>query len=168
MSTVKRKVVLDTNVWLDYSDPDRAGFPEAMALLDKMLLAIESVDLYYLSANMKDVYYLFLRDRKSRMRAEGREVTPEGARAMNEIAWASIAHIEDIATPLPLDARTLWMAPKLRDYNPDFEDCLLLAACELFDIDLLVTSDEQLLRHAPCNAMAPKEAATYLEVVTSR
>lgn len=52
-----------------------------------------------------------------------------------------------------LDAR-VWLARKHLRISEDFEDCLVLAAAQRAKADLLVTSDEVLLRHAPVVALS--------------
>lgn len=52
-----------------------------------------------------------------------------------------------------LDAR-VWLARKHRRIHEDFEDCLVLATAQRAKADVLVTSDEALLRHAPVAALS--------------
>ena len=68
-----------------------------------------------------------------------------------------------LATAVPFDTRTVWLARKLKHTNLDFEDCLVLAACQLANVKYLVTSDSQLRDKAPLAALSPSDMLSYLE-----
>ena len=61
------------------------------------------------------------------------------------------------------DVWQVWLARKLKHTNLDFEDCLILAACQLANVRYLVTSDSQLRDKAPLAALSPSDMLSYLE-----
>ncbi|PWL79909.1 MAG: hypothetical protein DBY20_01410 [Coriobacteriia bacterium] len=61
------------------------------------------------------------------------------------------------------DVRQVWLARKLKHTNLDFEDCLVLAACQLANVRYLVTNDNKLKDKAPLAALSPSDMLSYLE-----
>lgn len=158
----RRTVLLDTNIWLDYLIREREGHPFAMALIERTINA-EGIDLCCFAGSLKDIYFIFQVDRKRALREGSGEVRDEDARAINEIAWAAITTIEDLATIIPSDMRTTWLAQRMKKLCSDFEDCLLLGACEIADVDFFVTNDKQLQRIAPVKAADAESILVYLQ-----
>ncbi len=58
----------------------------------------------------------------------------------------------------------IWYAEKLRGVHDDFEDNLVLAAAERVKATYLVTSDEQLLKHATVATLTPERALAALKI----
>lgn len=52
---------------------------------------------------------------------------------------------------------------KPKHTNLDFEDCLILAACQLANVRYLVTNDNKLKDKAPLAALSPSDMLSYLE-----
>lgn len=157
----RKTVLLDTNVWLDYLIEERSGHSSAMALIERVIDTDEA-ELCCYAGSLKDVYFIFLIDRKRRLREEFGEVSERDARALNEIAWAAIEAIEGLVSVIPSDTRTVWLARKMKRFCADFEDCLVLAACELSGANFLVTGDEGLRKVAPVKAGNAEEILPYL------
>ena len=154
------RLLLDTNVWVDYFCGWRPRHKEAFCLINS---AIEDrATLFYLAGGLKDVYYLVAAEQKRHLVADGLELTEGNARAINQIALRSIDAMQDISSPVPLDLRTIWLGRKLESTCSDFEDCLVLGACELAEVDFLVTSDEKLRSRATVAALSPADMTSYL------
>ena len=153
-------LLLDTNVWLDYLMPDRAGHQEAFQLVD---LAIRTeMPLLIAAHSLKDLYYLFWQIGKARNRAEGK-LTPEAAsESARAAAWAATTLIAEHATVVGSDASDAWLALKLRDTHFDYEDNLVVAAALRADPRFLVTGDRTLITHSPVATVTPGDALHYL------
>ena len=162
MSKEQKIILLDTNIWLDYLDVDRERHRAAVALIEHADLS-NNVELLCFGGSMKDIYYISHNKFKQDIRKDVGVLSESAAVASNELAWASIDAIDEIVTIIPCDMRTVWMARKLKGICSDFEDCLLLAACELADVDFLVTNDERLQKIAPTKAADAETVLTLLQ-----
>ena len=159
----ERKVVLvDTNILLDYALPIRSPHLEAVRFVEQADTS-SSIELCCFGGSLKDFYYVYQQEQKRIIRQMQGELTEAGALTANELAWSFIDVLEQFFTIVPCDMRTVWMARKLKGICSDFEDCLLLAACELADADFLVTNDEHLQKIAPIKAADAKAALTLLQ-----
>ncbi len=153
------RLLLDTNVWLDNYIPDRRNHQLVGSLLTCAIR--QRHDLLYALPSAKDVFYLIGHAYKQMARTEG-AVTEEAASAINEVAWACVDNMADLATAVGADASDVWMARKYKGLHRDFEDNLVLAAAERADADYLVTCDEQLIRKAPVAALSPDDMLKVL------
>ena len=153
-------LLLDTNVWLDYLMPDRAGHSEAFRLVD--FAARTEMPLLIAAHSLKDLYYLFWQIGKARNRDEGK-LTPEAAsESAREAAWAATALIAEHATVIGSDASDAWLALKLKGAHLDYEDDLVIAAALRAEPRFLVTSDRTLIAHSPVATVTPGDALHYL------
>ncbi|WP_165047946.1 MULTISPECIES: PIN domain-containing protein [unclassified Adlercreutzia] len=166
MNAGEMSLLLDTNVWLDYFDPWRTFHEDAFALIDYAY--VEGIGLAYFAGSLKDVYYLVGSIHKRRLRAAGKEVTGSEALACNEMAWGVVDAIRDLAIPLPLDLRTVWLARQQKTLFFDLEDGLVAAAAELAGIDFLVTNDVRLARTSTVKAYSSADMLTYLKLRAER
>lgn len=162
MSADRKTVLFDTNSLIDYSIPTRPNHKATIRLFDD-LMASDQVNSCCFAGSVKDAYYIFQLEQKRDVRNEFGTLTESDALAANELAWGSIENLEKFFTIIPCDMRTVWIARKLKDICSDFEDCLLLAACELADADFLVTSDERLQKIAPTKAAGAETILTLLQ-----
>ena len=157
-------IVIDTNVWLDYYLGFRAGHRDAVELLDTanelgiaMLCAVTAT---------KDLFYLIAADFKHEYRrCHGGSLTPEGAASANEVAWACLRNLEEIATAVGCDQSDVWLARAQRSLHGDYEDNLVIAAAQRADADLLVTNDKELVSHSPMAALICEDALAYLKAL---
>lgn len=155
-----RKVLLDTNVWLDAFDGMRPGSASACELMERCVAT--GADLLYAVASAKDVFYLVSATLKRRVRSEGRDMTEAGARAIASYASACVDTMAEVGVAVGADESDVWLARRLLRIHADFEDCLVLAAAERAGADLLVTNDEGLLLHAPVAALSVVDALALL------
>lgn len=162
MNNERKTVLLDTNILMDYLIGERPGHAAAMSLVD----ALYTCDLFdgcCFAGSIKDAYYVFVRENKREASRKSGTLSESVSIAINGIAWSSIETLEKFFTIIPCDMRTVWMARKLKGICSDFEDCLLLAACELADADFLVTNDERLQKIAPTKAANAETVLTLLQ-----
>jgi len=152
-------ILVDTNVWLDLFLPHRPGRNDALALLDEA--EARGASLVYTSHALLDVYQKVRADNKRWIR-QNRELTQTDALAIKRMAWDHIALMQSIATAIPVDAHDVALACHFRDTHDDFEDDLVLAACQRAHANYLVTSDTALAAHAPIETKSPSQMAELL------
>lgn len=155
------KLVVDTNVWLDYYLPERAGFKEAK----RFLLSAVAHDhaLFFTVGSMKDTFYLLGNLTKMSMRATG-PISGTQALAANEFAWGCINNMRRLGTPIGMDVFDADLALKFRAVHPDFEDNLLCAVAQRVQADYLVTNDRALTRIPFVATATPREARLLCEL----
>ena len=162
MSAAVKTALLDTNVWVDRYSSVRPGHAAATALFDVALR--KGYQLLYPVTSSKDVFYLIASDYKAWVRSRcGGTLTHAAAAAAVEIAWGCVDNMCEIATAVGCDQSDVWLARRRKRLHRDFEDNLVLSAADRARADLLVTNDDQLLRHAPVAAMGVADAIAYLE-----
>lgn len=160
-AAVPRSLVIDTNVWLDYYLGFRAGHRNAVELLD-VANALDVTLLCSVTAT-KDLFYLIAADfKREYRRCHDGALSPDGAAAATEVAWACLRNLEEIATAVGCDQSDVWMARAQRCLHEDYEDNLVIAAAQRSGADLLVTNDESLVRHSPVAALTCEDALLYL------
>ncbi len=163
MSEDAKLILVDTNVWLDYFIPNRAGRADAIAFLRGACEA--GADLLYAAASSKDLFYLIASEHKAWFRREHGELTHEAASAATGLAWDCLENLSELATPVGCDLSDIWLAKKHRALHSDYEDDLVIAAALRAKVDLLVTNDAALCSHAPVAAMGVVDALGYLETL---
>lgn len=155
-------LLIDTNIWLDYFNPDRSGHDTAVLLLEGACR--RGVAIMYATTSIKDVFYLMGASLKQAARQE-RGVLSEGqARAIRATCWGIVEAMGELGTPVGADASDFWIARKFCTLHSDLEDNFVLAATQRVDVDVLVTNDEELIQHAPVCAMTARDACAYLEM----
>ena len=155
-------LLLDTNVWLDYYLGHRTGHAAAFELISRA--CAKDADLLYAAVSTKDVYYLIAFELKRQARAANEGMlAAHAAAAATETAWACLEHMDELACAVGCDQTDIWTARKQRPLHGDYEDDLIIAAALRSRPSLLVTGDEELLRHAPVAALDVEGAIAYLE-----
>lgn len=161
MTTPDTMLLIDTNVWLDHLQDFRPGHKEAMGLIE--LAARTETALLYPVTSTKDVFYIVGSAYKSDLRkAKGGQITEADAAIANEFAWACLENMTELGTAVGCDGTDVWLARKQRTVHSDYEDDLVIAAA-IRSGALLVTNDEELLRHCPVAAMDVHDATLYLQ-----
>lgn len=156
-----KMLLLDTNVWLDHLQDFRPGHKEAMKLID--LAARTQATLLYPVTSTKDVFYIIGNSYKNDLRvATGRPITETDAAIANEVAWACLENMTELGTAAGCDETDVRLARKQCTVHSDYEDDLVIAAAMRSNA-LLVTNDEELLRHCPVAAMDVHDATLYLQ-----
>lgn len=160
MASKPRTIVIDTNVWLDCYLPGRAGSAMSLAAIEAAYR--QNVTMLYTTAQAKDIFFLAGSTMKALARSEHGALSSAHAAAINEMCWGILDAMDEFAGVVGSDDADLWLAKKYRGLHRDFEDNLVLAAAERAHADLVVTNDEQLIRHAPVAAIRPQDLLALL------
>lgn len=161
VSPAPSRLLLDTNVWLDYLLGWRRGQRVAHELVTTALKV--GVELLYAVHASKDLFYLVSSDfKRNAPRDENGRLAPGVGEAAQKVAWSCLDLLDEIATAVGCDQSDIWLARKQRSIHGDYEDDLLIAAVRRSGADLLVTSDERLLRHCPVAALDVEDALRYV------
>lgn len=70
--------------------------------------------------------------------------------------------MSNMATCVGADESDIWLAKKNHAIHRDFEDDLIIAAVQRADADYLVTSDIELIKHAPVATLSPQDMLAYM------
>lgn len=161
MAKKSPNIFVDTNVWLDYYLAERQYHVLACQLIDYAVA--HEVVVYSCIPSLKDLYFLYQRQRKREVREVSGDILPEQARVITSHAWQIIREVRQIATFVTLDAIDIDYAIALQRIHNDFEDNLILAASRRAYADYLVTNDTKLRNHSPILAFDSKAALAALE-----
>lgn len=159
---MNRKVLCDTNVWLDYYIGARKGHDAALHLVKEGMR--NDIAFMVPASCLGDFFYLCQADFKKALRIVYREISEPQGRAAQEGAWANLAHLLELATVVGTDHGDASIALKHRPIHGDFEDNLVIAAALRSDADLLITDDEKLRRNSPVQTLTVEEALAVLEL----
>ncbi|MBQ9067595.1 MAG: PIN domain-containing protein [Eggerthellaceae bacterium] len=155
-------ILLDTNIWLDYHTPARAGHTSAFLLLDKAHNA--GINLLIASHSLKDFWYLYWQTGKQENNHSG-DMGPEAAsKSAKRASWAATQQIAEIATVVASDASDAWLSIKMQGTHDDYEDNLVVAAAMRAKPRLLVTNDQTLLAHCPVACATAADAISFLDL----
>lgn len=158
------KLLLDTNVWLDYFLARSSLHRQVTELVTKTWQC-EDVALYAASFSLKDVAFLLERDLKSQARTSGEDITLSVSAAAKEAAWGCVRSICDLALVVPVGHAEVMQAFTYKGVHHGFEDDLTLAAAARAGADLIVTHDQELIRHSP---LPCSEVGGALELLATR
>lgn len=148
MGTKPLKLLVDTNVWLDYFLARNPRHREVARLLATAAKS-ESAVLYVASLSLKDVAYLLACDMKRGARKAGREITPQVVAAARETAWACVRKVVDFALVAPVGHAEVLQGFAYKAVHDDFEDDLILGVAYRTGVDYIVTHDDELARRSP-------------------
>ena len=162
MNSRQRKVLVDTNVWLDYFLPWREHADAAQRFVQAALA--RDCTLLYAVHGLKDVFYLVADALKRRIREETGTLEEGQAIAANAVAWGCVECIRENAVAVGADESDAWLASNYRGLSSDLEDNLVLAAIQRAQVDLLVTSDFLLLKKATVEAHTPADVVALFEI----
>ena len=152
-------LLVDTNVWLDMEFGERGGWPTEFLIAARLADARMGIAAH----SLKDVYYLIQRRIKLDDQRQGGVDPQRSASAARIAAWAVVEHILEVAEVVGSDYMDAHLAMKHRRVHDDYEDDLIIAAAMRMKADLLVTSDQALIKHAPIAALTPQDATHWLE-----
>lgn len=142
------KLLVDTNVWMDYFLVRQEPHREAVELV-RLAFGSEDVVLYAASLSLKDLAYLLENMFRRDVRESAGDVSPQAAAAARETAWGCVRAVVDKALVVPVGHAEVLQAFSLRSAHDDFEDDLLLSAAYRADVDYVVTGDAALVRRSP-------------------
>ena len=159
MKTNPPIILIDTNVWLDIYLPRRQGYKNAIKFFKEALS--RDASLAYASHTALDVYQKVRSDNKEWLRTY-RTLTQDDAIGIKRMAWDCVNEMQEAATAIPVDFNDINMACHFRDEHDDFEDTLVMAACQRAHANYLVTNDAALAAHSPIEAKTPEEMTELL------
>lgn len=148
-------LVLDTNVWLDYYLPFRAGHGVAGKLLT--FAATHNTNLLYAAHSVVDIFYIVEAQTKRAIATLGVQPSEESSRVAKAMAYDAIKNLGEIATAVGVDQSDMWLMQKYYRIHPDIEDDLIMAAAIRARADYLITNDKQLLQHAVVPVLTPED-----------
>ena len=163
VSKTAMRILLDTNIWLDFYFAARPAHREAEELYS--IAKSKGVDLMYAAAAVKDIYFILGLSLKRRLRSDGGSLTEKDALAVRAVTWAAVEHLSQEAFAVGTDESDVWLACKYRRVHDDFEDDLLIAAAQRSQADYLVTNDEQHIRHSPVPTLSSRDALEVLRML---
>ena len=158
------KLLVDTNVWMDYFLVRQEPHREAAELV-RLAFGSEDVVLYAASLSLKDLAYLLENVFRRDVRESAGDVSPQAAAAARETAWGCVRAVVDRALVVPVGHAEVLQAFTLRSAHDDFEDDLLLGAAYRADADYVVTADAALTRRSPVPCV---NAARAVELIRER
>ena len=125
----RRRLLVDTNVLIDYCDRQRPCHDDAVRLVHAAARD-GGVELVVLVSSLKDLYYILCR----------RLGDERMARRATEVAATSVFVVVDLLASY---------APRaLSSDEPDFEDGLVRVAAEELGVEAIVSRDERAFVHA--------------------
>lgn len=139
------KLLIDTNVWLDYFLARTNATEPIVELLTRAAEA-EDIALFSSSLSVKDVYYILGRTMKADARREG-ALTPEAIVSADETAWACVRLIRQKSIIASVGVDEVFDSFVFKYHHNDFEDDLMLGVANRIDADYVVTEDKNLIRH---------------------
>lgn len=159
------RLLLDTNVLLDYCDGSRPRCHEAVCLISTAVKY--GHELLVSPTSLKDVFFILERTLKQRARGAdpSRVLTEQTSNAINQVVWSYLESVCEWVTPVGIDMGDIWMARKHKAVHRDFEDNLVVAAALRAGADFLVTNDARLMLESQANAVTP---ATAIAIIESR
>jgi len=161
MNTNTLKVLVDTNVWVDYYTGRDVDHGHSSKLIKKLLCSKHSVLASSLST--KDLFYLLQAYLKTAHRSySGGSFNHIQAAAIQEVAWKSTEHLIGAVDIVPVDDIGCRRALSLRETCIDYEDNLVVACAESCGADYLVTCDNALRAPKPLSVVSPKQLYAML------
>lgn len=155
-----RKIMLDTNVVIDYLMGREPGCSDAVEIIGMHASCEHAV--YVSALSLKDAFFIVSMQLKRMERSASGKLDAGMAQAANEIAWSCIRQLVENVLVLPVGRAESLQALVLRSTHPDFEDDLIVATAQSAGIDLLVSNDEDLVKHAPVACLASTDAVALL------
>lgn len=154
-------MLVDTNVWLDYFLGDRANHASSKEFI--LQARITETPLVITPHSLCDVFYIVQAQLKLKNRVDGKLAPEEAASSARDVAWTIVDCILNIATVGPADQMDAYFAAKNRMQHCDFEDNMVIACAKRTGARMLVTNDQDLIRHVNTMvAMTAKDAAALL------
>ena len=147
-----RKVMLDTNVVVDYLMGRAPGCDDCAKLIAMHYAGKHAV--YVSALTLKDAYYLVSMQLKRMERKASGSLSEGMARAADEVAWSCVRQLVENTIVL-------------RSTHADFEDDLIIATALSANIDYLVSNDAELVKHAPIACLSSADAVALLEAETA-
>ena len=147
------RLLLDTNVWLDYFHGVGPGVAAIEEIVSRGLKGKAHLLYAPTSANL-------ISRRLRQIDARGSSSSASFAAA----AWACVRRMMEVADAAPHSYSECELACLLRSNFDDFEDNFIIAAAEAAKADYVVTSDRLFLQALPEDCITPDRAVTLLDI----
>lgn len=155
------KVLVDTNIWIDYYTGRDGASGHSSMLIKELLCSKHQVLVSALTT--KDVFYLLQVYLKLAHRKQyNSNPSTKQALAIREVAWKSLQHMVEAVEVLAVDTAECNRALVLREIHGDYEDNLQVACAESNGVDYLVTNNKSL--HAPETVAVASPSQLYSEL----
>lgn len=158
--------MVDTNTWVDAFCRWHVRADEAARLLREANK--RGIELLYPVHCLKDALYILIQEHKRKALEEEGVLTESMSNAVKASCVAAVRAIMSQATAVGADGSDLWLADKYLSTHSDFEDNLVLAACQRAHVDYLVTNDQKLIQHANVMAKTPADMVALLTAGRAR
>ncbi|WEV68018.1 PIN domain-containing protein [Bifidobacterium sp. ESL0769] len=160
----EKRVVFDTNVLLDYLLGWRSGNANAIQLL-RVCLDSDVIKLLCISLSLKDVDYISRSSFKKQFaNSESVVVQATVSNMAPKFGWHCVDDLlKIIAMVVAVDQVTCKNALKLWEVHPDYEDDLIIAASRQANADMVVTGDQDLIKHFPDLCVSVEDALKQIE-----
>ncbi len=133
------RLLVDTNVILDYCDPNRPCHGAAVSLVENVA-SNPHAKLLVLVSSLKDVYYIL------------RHLYMDEPKARQAVRMLSSQVFE------PVDLLVAYSSLSLESNEPDYEDGLVRAAAELLHVQGIVTRDAKAFALSTVPSMDAEQA----------
>ncbi|WEV74542.1 PIN domain-containing protein [Bifidobacterium sp. ESL0798] len=160
----EKRVVFDTNVLLDYLLGWRLGNANAMQLL-RACLDSDMIKVLCISLSLKDVDYISRSSFKKQFaNSESVVVQATVSNIAPKFGWHCVDDLlKIIAMVVAVDQATCKNALKLWEVHPDYEDDLIIAASRQANADMVVTGDQDMIRHFPDLCVSVEDALKRID-----
>ncbi|MDF7665301.1 PIN domain-containing protein [Bifidobacterium sp. ESL0745] len=156
------KLVCDTNVLLDYLLETREGHKKAESLFNAF--AGMNTTMMCVSLSLKDVDYLAKIAMKRKFRNdESVLVWATITVLVSQFGWNCIQTLLRIMTVIAVDDQVCRNAVALRPIHNDYEDDLIIAASRQANADMVVTGDQDLIKHFPDLCVSVEDALKQVD-----
>ena len=157
-----KQVLVDSCVWVDNYCADHVAREIAKRFLAEAYA--QGASLLYTVHTAKDVLYVLESEFKRSARQRLGTVDDRVAKAAKDAALGCVRNMCELATAIGADASDIWLADKHLGIHGDFEDNLVLAACQRAKADFLVTNDRALIAHANAVAKTPGDMLALMSL----
>lgn len=140
------KLLIDTNVWMDYFS-GRSDRTANVVRLVEIADASERIALFASSLSVKDVSYLVSAAIKQECRRKTGSLSNDAIAAADETAWACVRQMRELALIAPVGADEVFDSFVFKYHHNDFEGDLMLGVANRIDADYVVTEDKNLIKH---------------------
>ncbi|MDF7641373.1 PIN domain-containing protein [Bifidobacterium sp. ESL0784] len=162
MKETKRNIVFDTNILIDIVMHRSLRESAALKLMDAC--ADLNLNPMCVSLSLKDVDYIVKvntkRDFKDAMAGVEQATVQQ---LVTQIGWTSVESIMEVCQVAAVDGEVCKKALKLRSAHPDFEDDLIVAASRQANADMVVTDDQDLIKHFPDLCISVEDALKQID-----
>ena len=161
MDAIPLRLLVDTNVWLDFFMPERAGNKVANEFFERC--SADDVLLVCPPHAPQDIFYHVSRGAKRWVRSDKGQLTEAWAHAINAHAWDCVRRIQELGAVASMGPGDVWLAEKYQELHPDFEDDLVIAVAQRIKADYLVTNDRKLIAKSPVPTLSPEDTLAVLK-----